>query len=71
MKILVALIAIALAAALLCLATMGADTLVPGGDSAKKQAAGPMNVADRQGARHAAGLSRRRSRAAASSPARP
>jgi hypothetical protein len=40
MKILLALLAIALAAALLVSATMGAETLVPGGDSAYKQPRG-------------------------------
>jgi hypothetical protein len=39
MKILLALLAIALAAALLVSATMGAETLVPGGDSAEKNRA--------------------------------
>jgi hypothetical protein len=42
MKILLALIAIVLAAALLVSATMGAGTLVPGGDSAKKKPAGAL-----------------------------
>jgi hypothetical protein len=37
MKILLAFLAIALAAALLVSATMGAETLVPGGDSAGKK----------------------------------
>ena len=43
MKILVALIAIALAATLLVSATMGADTLVPGGGSAKSKPGATMN----------------------------
>lgn len=40
MKILVALLAIALAAALVVSATMGAGTLVPGGESSKKKPRG-------------------------------
>ncbi len=40
MKILLALAAFALAAALVVSATMGAGTLVPGGDSAKKKPVG-------------------------------
>lgn len=40
MKILLALAAVALGAVLVVSATMGADTLVPGGDSAKKKPAG-------------------------------
>lgn len=40
MKILVALLAIALAAVLVVSATMGAETLVPGGESAKKKPRG-------------------------------
>ena len=43
MKIFVALIAIALAAALLVSATMGADKLVPGGGSAKSKPEATMN----------------------------
>jgi hypothetical protein len=44
MKILLVLAAIVLAAALVVSATMGAETLVPGGDSAKKQPRGSMTV---------------------------
>ena len=40
MKILLALAAIVIAAALVVSATMGAETLVPGGDSAKEQPRG-------------------------------
>ena len=43
MKILVALIAIALGAALLVSATMGADTLVPGSGTAKSKPEATMN----------------------------
>ncbi len=42
MKILLALFTIVLAAALLVSATMGAGTLVPGGDSAKRKPAGAL-----------------------------
>src|SRR4051794_37082858 len=44
MKILLVLAAIVLAAALIVSATMGAETLVPGSDSAKKKPRGTMTA---------------------------